>query len=146
MFDRFTKASVKSIMLAQEESRRLGHNFVSSEQILLGLIREGAGIAAQSLKFSGTTLEGARVEVEKIIGRGTAPLKVEMPFLDDAKRVLELSWEEAKRLGHDYISTEHLLLGILRKQDCVAVKILQELGVNLGELETRIIQLIGDKK
>lgn len=133
-------------MLAQEESRRLGHNFVSSEQILLGLIGEGAGIAAKALKASGVTLQDARVAVEKAIGRGSGFVKVEMPFSDDAKRILESSWEEAKKLEHNNISTEHLLLAILRHEDCVAIKVLRELGVSVISLEKELAKLLEDGK
>ena len=144
MFERFTKDSIKTIMLAQEEGRRLGHNFVSSEQILLGLIGEGGDVAARSLDSIGVRLKNARVEVEKTIGRGNGPLEEAPPFVDDAKRILELSWEEAQRLRHNYIATEHLLLGILRKRNCVAVKIMEELGVNFDELERQVLD--GAKK
>ncbi len=146
MFERFKKGAIKVIMLAQEESRRLGHNFVSTEQILLGLLGEGSGIGAQALKSAGVTLRDARVEVEKAIGRGTGVVKVEMPFTDDAKRLLELSWEEAKNLGHDYIGTEHLMLAILRQENSVAYKVMQELGVNFEKLEERAMQLIADRE
>ena len=109
MFERFTEKAIKVIMLAQEEARRLGHNFVGTEQILLGLIGEGTGVAAKVLKSMGVNLKDARVEVEKIIGRGSGFVAVEIPFTPRAKRVLELSLEEARQLGHNYIGTEHLL-------------------------------------
>ncbi|KAI9071902.1 hypothetical protein K1719_046137 [Acacia pycnantha] len=115
MFERFTEKAIKVIMLAQEEARRLGHNFVGTEQILLGLIGEGTGIAAKVLKSMGINLKDARVEVEKIIGRGSGFVAVEIPFTPRAKRVLELSLEEARQLGHNYIGSEHLLLGLLRE-------------------------------
>lgn len=99
MFERFTEKAIKVIMLAQEEARRLGHNFVGTEQILLGLIGEGTGIAAKVLKSMGVNLKEARVEVEKIIGRGSGFVAVEIPFTPRAKRVLELSLEEARQLG-----------------------------------------------
>ena len=101
MFERFTEKAIKVIMLAQEEARRLGHNFVGTEQILLGLIGEGTGIAAKVLKSMGINLKDARVEVEKIIGRGSGFVAVEIPFTPRAKRVLELSLEEARQLGKD---------------------------------------------
>ncbi|VAH47391.1 unnamed protein product [Triticum turgidum subsp. durum] len=102
MFERFTEKAIKVIMLAQEEARRLGHNFVGTEQILLGLIGEGTGIAAKVLKSMGISLKDARVEVEKIIGRGSGFVAVEIPFTPRAKRVLELSLEEARQLGINY--------------------------------------------
>lgn len=100
MFDRFTEKAIKVIMLSQEESRRLGHNFVGTEQIVLGMIGEGTGIAAKVLKNMGISLKGARIEVEKIIGRGSGFVSVEIPFTPRAKRVLELSLEEARQLGN----------------------------------------------
>src|SRR5215813_2613275 len=115
MFERFTEKGIKVIMLAQEEARRLGHNFVGTEQIFLGLIGEGTGLASQALKTQGITLRHARVEVEKIIGRGSGFVAVEIPFTPRSKRVLELSWDEARQLGHNYIGTEHLLLGLIRE-------------------------------
>ena len=120
MFERFTEKAIKVIMLAQEEARRLGHNFVGTEQILLGLIGEGTGVAAKVLKSMGVNLKDSRVEVEKIIGRGSGFVAVEIPFTPRAKRVLELSLEEARQLGHNYIGTEHLLLGLIREGEGVA--------------------------
>ena len=119
MFERFTEKAIKVIMLAQEEARRLGHNFVGTEQILLGLIGEGTGVAAKVLKSMGINLKDARIEVEKIIGRGSGFVAVEIPFTPRAKRVLELSLEEARQLGHNYIGTEHLTtkITVLRFDD-----------------------------
>ncbi|KAM0905430.1 hypothetical protein ACQ4PT_017399 [Festuca glaucescens] len=125
MFERFTEKAIKVIMLAQEEARRLGHNFVGTEQILLGLIGEGTGIAAKVLKSMGINLKDARMEVEKIIGRGSGFVAVEIPFTPRAKRVLELSLEEARQLGHNYIGSEHLLLGLLREGEGVAARVLE---------------------
>uniref|UniRef100_A0A6N2LAN0 Clp R domain-containing protein n=1 Tax=Salix viminalis TaxID=40686 RepID=A0A6N2LAN0_SALVM len=130
MFERFTEKAIKVIMLAQEEARRLGHNFVGTEQILLGLIGEGTGIAAKVLKSMGINLKDARVEVEKIIGRGSGFVAVEIPFTPRAKRVLELSLEEARQLGHNYIGSEHLLLGLLREGEGVAARVLENLGAD----------------
>jgi ATP-dependent Clp protease ATP-binding subunit ClpC len=109
MFERFTEKAIKVIMLAQEEARRLGHNFVGTEQILLGLIGEGTGIAAKVLKSMGINLKDARVEVEKIIGRGNGFVAVEIPFTPRAKRVLELSLEEARQLGMSCILIDLIL-------------------------------------
>ncbi|KAF1887697.1 hypothetical protein Lal_00023704 [Lupinus albus] len=128
MFERFTEKAIKVIMLAQEEARRLGHNFVGTEQILLGLIGEGTGIAAKVLKSLGINLKDARVEVEKIIGRGSGFVAVEIPFTPRAKRVLELSLEEARQLGHNYIGSEHLLLGLLREGEGVAARVIRMVG------------------
>ncbi len=144
MFERFTEKAIKVIMLAQEEARRLGHNFVGTEQILLGLIGEGTGVAAKVLKSMGVNLKDARVEVEKIIGRGSGFVAVEIPFTPRAKRVLELSLEEARQLGHNYIGTEHLLLGLIREGEGVAARVLENLGVDLTKVRTQVIRMLGE--
>ncbi|KAI4383403.1 hypothetical protein MLD38_009245 [Melastoma candidum] len=144
MFERFTEKAIKVIMLAQEEARRLGHNFVGTEQILLGLIGEGTGIAAKVLKSMGINLKDARVEVEKIIGRGTGFVAVEIPFTPRAKRVLELSLEEARQLGHNYIGSEHLLLGLLREGEGVAARVLENLGADPSNIRTQVIRMVGE--
>nr|ARW60686.1 Clp protease ATP binding subunit [Polysiphonia sp.] len=144
MFERFTEKAIKVIMLAQEEARRLGHNFVGTEQILLGLIGEGTGIAAQVLKSMNVNLKDARIEVEKIIGRGSGFVAVEIPFTPRAKRVLELSLEEARQLGHNYIGTEHLLMGLVREGEGVAARVLENLAVNVASIRTEVIQMLGD--
>ena len=146
MFERFTEKAIKVIMLAQEEARRLGHNFVGTEQILLGLIGEGTGIAAKTLKSMGVNLKDARVEVEKIIGRGSGFVAVEIPFTPRAKRVLELSWDEARQLGHNYIGTEHLLLGLIREGEGVAARVLENLGVDLNKVRSNVVKMLGDSK
>jgi ATP-dependent Clp protease ATP-binding subunit ClpC len=142
MFERFTEKAIKVIMLGQEEARRLGHNFVGTEQILLGLIGEGTGYAAKVLKELGVNLKDARLEVEKIIGRGSGFVAVEIPFTPRAKRVLELALEEARQLGHNYIGTEHLLLGILREGEGVAVKVLENSRVDLQKCRQRVLEVI----
>jgi ATP-dependent Clp protease ATP-binding subunit ClpC len=144
MFERFTEKAIKVIMLAQEEARRLGHNFVGTEQILLGLIGEGTGIGAKVLKSMGVSLKDARIEVEKIIGRGSGFVAVEIPFTPRAKRVLELSLEEARQLGHNYIGTEHLLLGLIREGEGVAARVLENLALDLSKVRTQVIRLLGD--
>ncbi|XP_058757235.1 chaperone protein ClpC, chloroplastic [Vicia villosa] len=144
MFERFTEKAIKVIMLAQEEARRLGHNFVGTEQILLGLIGEGTGIAAKVLKSMGINLKDARVEVEKIIGRGSGFVAVEIPFTPRAKRVLELSLEEARQLGHNYIGSEHLLLGLLREGEGVAARVLENLGADPTNIRTQVIRMVGE--
>ena len=144
MFERFTEKAIKVIMLAQEEARRLGHNFVGTEQILLGLIGEGTGIAAQVLKSMNVNLKDARIEVEKIIGRGSGFVAVEIPFTPRAKRVLELSLEEARQLGHNYIGTEHLLLGLVREGEGVAARVLENSSVNISSIRTEVIQMLSD--
>ncbi|CAA6668334.1 unnamed protein product [Spirodela intermedia] len=130
MFERFTEKAIKVIMLAQEEARRLGHNFVGTEQILL--------------KSMGINLKDARVEVEKIIGRGSGFVAVEIPFTPRAKRVLELSLEEARQLGHNYIGSEHLLLGLLREGEGVAARVLESLGADPSNIRTQVIRMVGE--
>lgn len=142
-FERFTQKAITVILCAQGEARRLGHNFVGTEQILLGLIAEGSGIASQFLTSVGVNLENAQIEVEKIIGRGRGNLALEIPFTPRAKQVLELSQEESQQLGHNYVGTEHLLLGILKEGEAsatkgVAIRVLQNLGVDLASLEQRL--------
>ena len=144
MFERFTEKAIKVIMLAQEEARRLGHNFVGTEQILLGLIGEGTGIGPKVLKSMGVNLKDARVEVDKIIGRGSGFVAVEIPFTPRAKRVLELSLEEARQLGHNYIGTEHLLLGLIREGEGVAARVLENLSVDLSKVRSQIIRSLGE--
>jgi ATP-dependent Clp protease ATP-binding subunit ClpC len=148
MFERFTEKAIKVIMLAQEEARRLGHNFVGTEQVLLGLIGEGTGIGPKVLKSMGVNLKDARVEVEKIIGRGSGFVAVEIPFTPRAKRTLELSLEEARQLGHNYIGTEHLLLGLISgdEGEGVAARVLENLGVDLSKIRSQIIRSLGDNK
>ncbi|KAH6820354.1 CLPC-like protein 1 [Perilla frutescens var. hirtella] len=146
MFERFTEKAIKVVMLSQEEARRLGHNFVGTEQILLGLIGEGTGLAAKTLKATGINLKDARIEVEKIIGRGSGFVAVEIPFTPRAKRVLELSLEEARQLGHNYIAPEHLLLALIREGEGVAARVLENLGADLSNIRTQVIRMIGENQ
>lgn len=146
MFERFTEKAIKVIMLAQEEARRLGHNFVGTEQVLLGLIGEGTGVAAKTLKSMGVTIKDAREQVEKIIGRGSGFVAVEIPFTPRAKKVLELSWDEARQLGHNYIGTEHLLLGLIREGEGIGTKVLENLGVDLNKCRSNVIKLLGETR
>lgn len=145
MFERFTEKAIKVIMLSQEEARRLGHNFVGTEQILLGLIGEGTGIGAKALKAKDVNLKDARVEVEKIVGRGSGYIAVEIPFTPRGKRVLELSWDAARELGHNYIGTEHLLLGIIKEGEGVASRVLGVMGINMVHLRDDILARIALK-
>jgi ATP-dependent Clp protease ATP-binding subunit ClpC len=131
-------------MLAQEEARRLGHNFVGTEQILLGLIGEGTGVAAKVLAESGVTLKEARREVEKIIGKGSGFVPPEIPFTPKVKSLFEQSFREANSLGHNYINTEHLLLGLTDAGEGVAAKVLQNLGVDLQNIRTSVIRRLGE--
>lgn len=149
MFERFTERAIMVIMLAQEEARRLGHNFVGTEQVLLGLIGEGTGVAAKTLKSMGITLKEARAEVEKILGRGSGFVAVEIPFTPRAKRVLEFSWDEARQLRHNYIGTEHLLLGLLREGEGVAARVLDNLNIDIKkvvQVTKNNIEVIENKK
>jgi ATP-dependent Clp protease ATP-binding subunit ClpC len=144
MFEHFTDKAIKAIMLAQEEARRLGHNLVGTEQILLGLIAEGTSIAASVLKEMGVTVDAARTEVEKIIGRGSGFTPPEIPFTPKAKRVFEQSFKEARQLGHNHIGPEHLLLAIVKDKDGVAAKVLDNLNVDPSEVRSRLIRALGE--
>ncbi|XP_048490184.2 LOW QUALITY PROTEIN: chaperone protein ClpC, chloroplastic [Beta vulgaris subsp. vulgaris] len=146
MFERFTEKAIKVILVAQEETRRLGHNVVGTEQILLGLVGEGTGIAARVLKSAGVSMKNARIEVEKIVGRGGGFIPVEIPFSPRAKRVLELSLEEARKLGQNYIGSEHLLLGLLSEGEGVAARVLDNLGVDTKEIRKQVLNMMGEKK
>ena len=142
MFERFTDSAIKVIRVAHEEARRLGHNFVGTEQLLLGLVGEGNGVAAKVLKSLGVTLKDAREEIEKIIGRGSGFVAVEIPFTPRSKRVLELSLEESRLLGQDYVGTEHLLLGLIRDGEGVAAKVLINLRVDAKEIRAKVIEML----
>jgi ATP-dependent Clp protease ATP-binding subunit ClpC len=144
MFEHFTSEAIRVIMLAQEEARRLGHNFVGTEQILLGLMGEGTGVAAKVLAELGVTLKDARREVEKIIGRGSGFVPPEIPFTPKVKSLFEQSFREAHSLGHNYINTEHLLLGLTEAGEGVAAKVLQNLGVDLHAVRSAVISRLGD--
>ncbi|KAB8331428.1 helix-turn-helix domain-containing protein [Scytonema tolypothrichoides VB-61278] len=142
MFERFTAKAYRAIVLAQGEGERLGHQFVGTEQILIGLIAEGNGLAAKVLKSFGVTLEAAQIEVEKIIGRGSGIKGIEYPFTPKGKQVLDFAVEESQKLGHTHIGTEHLLLGVLMVTDGVAVRVLEKLGVNLQNLRQEVLREI----
>ncbi|MBW4611862.1 MAG: ATP-dependent Clp protease ATP-binding subunit [Desmonostoc vinosum HA7617-LM4] len=144
MFEHFTSEAIRVIMLAQEEARRLGHNFVGTEQILLGLMGEGTGVAAKVLSELGVTLKDARREVEKIIGRGSGFVPPEIPFTPKVKSLFEQSFKEAHSLGQNYINTEHLLLGLTEAGEGVAAKVLQNLGVDLKSVRSAIVRRLGD--
>ncbi|PAX60302.1 ATP-dependent Clp protease ATP-binding subunit [Brunnivagina elsteri] len=144
MFEHFTSQAIRVIMLAQEEARRLGHNFVGTEQILLGLIGEGNGVAAKVLSDMGVTLKDARREVEKIIGRGSGFVPPEIPFTPKVKSLFEQAFKEARTLGNNYISTEHLLLGLTEAGEGVAAKVLQNLAIDLKDVRTSVIRRLGE--
>jgi ATP-dependent Clp protease ATP-binding subunit ClpC len=143
MFEYFTEESIKAMMLAQDEARSLGHSFVGTEQLLLGTIGEGTSVAAEILKSKGVTLEQARIEVEKISGRGS-DIVVDIPFTPKAKRAFDLSLEEATQLGHNYLDAEHVLLGMLRIEDGTALQVLSALGVDATEIRDLIIQRLSE--
>ncbi|MBP9089524.1 hypothetical protein KBI23_00745 [bacterium] len=144
MFEWFTEKAIKVIMLAQDETRKLGHNFVGTEQILLGLVGEGTGIAARALKSQGVNLEDARVEVQKIIGCGSGCMVVEIPFTPRARRLLELAWDEARELRHNFIGTEHILLGLIREEEGIGHRVLLGFGLDLAELRRHVLELLVD--
>jgi len=138
---RFTEKAIKVITLAQQESRRLKHSYVGTEQILLGLMSEGTGVAAKILTAQGVTLKDAQREVEQIIGRGSGLVRIEISFTPRGKRVLELSLEAARQFNHNYIDTEHLLLGLIREGEGLGARILKiSFGVNLQNLEQQILE------
>jgi ATP-dependent Clp protease ATP-binding subunit ClpC len=145
MIEGCTEESIKVIMLAQDESRRLGHGFVCTEQILLGTIGEETSIAAKVLKSMGVTLENARIEVEKIIGRGSDGVSVDIPFSPKGCRALDLAQEEAEQLGHNCIDAEHLLLGTLRIEDGIALQVLANLGVDATEIRELVLRMLSEK-
>jgi ATP-dependent Clp protease ATP-binding subunit ClpC len=142
MFERFTDRARRVVVLAQEEARMLNHNYIGTEHILLGLIHEGEGVAAKALESLGISLEGVREQVEEIIGQGQTAPAGHIPFTPRAKKVLELSLREALQLGHNYIGTEHILLGLIREGEGVAAQVLQKLGADLNRVRTQVIQLL----
>ena len=142
MFERFTDRARQVVALAQEQARMLNHNYIGTEHILLGLIHEGDGVAARSLESLGISLDAVRQQVEEIIGRGQQAPSGHIPFTPRAKKVLELSLREAQQLGHNYIGTEHILLGLLREGDGVAAQVLVKLGADLNRVRQQVIQLL----
>src|SRR5947209_5341786 len=142
MFERFTDRARRAVVLAQEEARMLNHNYIGTEHILLGLIHEGEGVAAKALEALGISLEAVRSQVEEIIGQGQAAPTGHIPFTPRAKKVLELSLREALQLGHNYIGTEHILLGLIREGEGVAAQVLQKLGADLNRVRQQVIQLL----
>src|SRR5213083_2226091 len=142
MFERFTDRARRVVVLAQEEARMLNHNYIGTEHILLGLIHEGEGVAAKALESLGISLEAVRSQVEEIIGQGGSSPSGHIPFPPRAKKVLELSLREALQLGHNYIGTEHILLGLIREGEGVAAQVLQKLGADLNRVRQQVIQLL----
>src|SRR5215210_3232994 len=142
MFERFTDRARRVVVLAQEEARMLSHNYIGTEHILLGLIHEGEGVAAKALESLDISLEAVRGQVEDIIGQGQQAPSGHIPFTPRAKKVLELSLREALQLGHNYIGTEHILLGLIREGEGVAAQVLQKLGADLNRVRQTVIQLL----
>ena len=142
MFERFTDRARRVVVLAQEEARMLNHNYIGTEHILLGLIHEGEGVAAKALESLGISLEAVRQQVEEIIGQGQQAPSGHIPFTPRAKKVLELSLREALQLGHNYIGTEHILLGLIREGEGVAAQVLVKLGGDLHRVRQQVIQLL----
>jgi ATP-dependent Clp protease ATP-binding subunit ClpA len=142
MFEQFSDRARQAVVQAQQEARRLNHNYIGTEHLLLGLIREGDGLAARALESLGISLDAVRQQVEEIIGRGQQTLSGHIPFTPRAKRVLELSLREALQLGHKYIGTEHILLGLIREGDGVGAQALVRLGCDLNRVRQQVIRLL----
>jgi ATP-dependent Clp protease ATP-binding subunit ClpC len=142
VFERFTDRARRVVVLAQEEARMLDHNYIGTEHILLGLIHEGEGVAFKALESLGISLADVRGDIDEIIGRGQAAPTGHIPFTPRAKKVLELSLREALQLGHNYIGTEHILLGLVREGEGVAAQVLQKRGADLNRVRQAVIQLL----
>jgi ATP-dependent Clp protease ATP-binding subunit ClpA len=142
VFERFTDRARRVVVLAQDEARMLNHNYIGTEHILLGLIHEADGVAARALEELGVRLEAVRREVEDIIGQGESAPTGHIPFTPRAKKVLELSLREALQLGHNYIGTEHILLGLIREGEGVAAQVLQKLGAELTNVRAGVLRLL----
>ena len=142
MFERFTDRARHVVVLAQDEARRLDHTWIGTEHILLGLIREGDGVAAKALESLGISLDAVRQQVEEIIGQGQQAPSGHIPFTPRTKKVLELALRESKQLGHNYIGTEHILLGLIREGDGVAAQVLVMLGADQNRIRQQVIQLL----
>ncbi len=146
MFERFTDRARRVVVLAQEEARLLNHNYIGTEHVLLGLLHEGEGVAAQALEEMGISLPAARRQVDEFIGKGaSAVVEGHIPFTPRAKKVLELSLREALQLGHNYIGTEHILLGLLREGQGVANQVLTSLGADLNGIRQAVVHLMGGR-
>jgi ATP-dependent Clp protease ATP-binding subunit ClpC len=145
MFERFTDQARRVVVLAQEESRILNHNYIGTEHLLLGLIHEGQGGAATALEAMGISLEAVRHQVEEIVGKGQEAPSGHIPFTPRAKKVLEFSLRESLQLGHDYIGTEHILLGLIREGNGLAARILVRLGADLAGVREQVLRQIADQ-
>src|SRR5215471_6032156 len=142
MFERFTDQARRVVVVAQEESRKLGHDYIGTEHLLLGILGTGDSVAVNALGSLGVSLEAARQQVEEIVGRGSHQVSGHIPFTPRAKKVLELSLRESVQLGHHYIGTEHILLGLIREGDGVGAKVLTRLGVDLNTVRQQVVRLL----
>ncbi len=142
MFERFTDRARRVVVLAQEEARMLSHNYIGTEHILLGLIHEGEGVAAKALESLGISLEAVRQQIDEIIGHGQHAPSGHIPFTPRAKKVLELARPEAVQLGHNYVGTEHILLGLIREGEGVAAQVLVRLGADLNLVRRQVVQVL----
>jgi len=145
-YDKFTERARKVLSLAQEEAQRFQHHYIGTEHLLLGLVREGEGVAAKILSNLGVELKEVRDAVEAMIGRGDRIVLGEIGLTPHAKKVIELAVDEARRLNHHYIGTEHLLLGLVREDEGIASEVLQSLGVNLEKVRTETIKVLNQQK
>jgi hypothetical protein len=146
MLERFTDQARRVVVLAEEEARMLDHNWIGTEHLLLGLIREGDGVAARALESLGISLQPVRQQVEEITGRGQQVPSEQIPFTPRSKKVLELSLRESLQLGHDYVGTEHILLGLTRESDGVAAQVLVRLGADLNRVRQQVIELVSGRR
>ena len=146
MFEKFTEGAIKVIMLSQEEARRMGHNFVGTEQLFLGIVGQRQGVGAKALRSLGVTLKKARKEVETYIGRGTGFVASEIPFTPRAKRVLEMAVQEGKDIGQNYVGTEHILLALIGEEDGVAIRTIEKLGIDITQLRSKTLALIKENQ
>jgi dihydroneopterin aldolase len=146
MFERFTERARKVVVLAQEEARRFGHGYIGTEHLLLGLLREDEGVAARALASLNVTLDEVREQVESIVGYGEEGTGAQAPFTPRSKKVLELALREALQLGHNYIGTEHILLGLARENEGVASQMLSGMGVEADGIREQVIRLLGDER
>jgi dihydroneopterin aldolase len=146
MFERFTERARKVVVLAQEEARRFGHGYIGTEHLLLGLLREDEGVAARALKRLNVTLRGAREQLESIVGYGEEDAGAQAPFTPRSKKVLELALREAMQLGHNYIGTEHILLGLARESEGVASQMLSSMGVTADGVREQVIRMLGGEQ
>ena len=144
MFDRFTDRAKKVMNLARQEAQRFNHEYLGTEHVLLGLVQEGSVVAANVLKNMGVDLARIRAEIEKLVKSGPSMVTMgQLPFTPRAKKVLELSMEEAHNLGHNYIGTEHLLLGLIKENEGIAAKVLTNLGVKLEDVREEVLEFLG---